>query len=107
MKEWEKGTALGQMIRNQEKAEKGLPFAEKAGRYRENSERVVNAERLVTLIRGFLTEIGGLENVSEESCKKFVHEHFSIVDSVMSDVPKDDFPAAIYALAEVVVKGGS
>ena len=104
MNNWEKGTPLSKLVSKEERADKELSFAERAERYREGAERLVHAEKLVTLARGFLTGVGSIENVNAENCARFVKDHYNTILKAMDTVPEEDLPAAIYALAQAVAK---
>lgn len=106
MQNWEKGTPLSRLVKNEERSgqQEGLTFAEKAEQFREKAERIVHAEKLATLARGFLTGCGGVNNVTEDTCVRFVNDHRTIVWNAMDDVPEDERPAAVYALVLTVAK---
>lgn len=95
---FERGTPLGAILKKEEKTDALLPFMDKAERYKEDAERILHAEKLATLTRGFLTGCGGMRRVTEEKCEQFVKDHAKTVWRVMDRVPEEDRPAAVYAL---------
>ena len=98
MNPWEKGTPLDRLVRKQERADKGITFQERAERYRQGAERIVHAEKLATLARGFVTGCGGVVNVKADDCERFVKDHSNVVKKAMDTVPEEDLSAAVYAL---------
>ena len=98
MNNWEKRTPYGAIVRKQEQADKGISFEQKAERYRGNAERVVEAEKLTILVRGFITGCGGIDHVKGENCELFVKDHSGVIRKAMDTVPEEDLALAVYAL---------
>lgn len=99
MNSWEKGTPLDKLVHKEEHGEKDLSFEQKAEQYLGRAEIIVAAEQLTTLVRGFITGCGGVGKVGSEACSRFVKDHPKVVRTVMGDIPEEERPAAVYALA--------
>lgn len=96
MRDWKQPWAETKIIREEDK----VPFAERVVMYEKSVERVIAAEKLITLVRGFVSGKGGIESIDESACIQFCKD---FPQSVM-DVANVNDPAYVFALAQKLFK---